>query len=350
MTHTLPAPIASLVAAGQPADFGSVEDEWRAAAETCAVFPAVHRASAVATGDDRVDFLQGMLTNDVRSLGPGQGLDAAFLTDSAKVVSVLRVSCDEERLVLDSMAWGMDPLLQGLERYIIADDVDLETDPEITPLACLEGPTSLRVAAAAFACERDPGSLARAEYCTATLHGAALRLSRCSELNRDGVLVSGPASLRAAVVDAATAAGALTAGLEALHLRRVECGIPWIGVDMGEDTLLMEIGLTETINRTKGCYLGQEVVERVSARGQVNRTWTGFLIDGSDAEIGAGPFDIESDTGSTVGRLTSVAWSYAANALIGVGLLHRKGRDARELRITEGEQSVALHRVEFPVA
>jgi len=120
-------------------------------------------------------------------------------------------------------------------------------------------------------------------------------------------------------------------------------------VDMMEDTLLMEIGLEERISRTKGCYLGQEVVERVSARGQVNRAWTGFLVDGSDAEIGSAPFDIESDTGATVGRLTSVAWSFAANALVGIGLLHRKGRVAPQLHITNGGRSLALQIVELPV-
>src|SRR6185369_1561808 len=84
-----------------PRHFGDPGREWRAAREGSAVFAASYRALLQATGDDRITFLQGMLTNDVKALEPGMGMYAALLTQQGRVVSDLRVFAEADRVLLD---------------------------------------------------------------------------------------------------------------------------------------------------------------------------------------------------------------------------------------------------------
>jgi len=313
-------------------------EQCRAARRGCAVFAARHRAMAVATGDDRIDFLQGMLTNDVRAATSEQWCDAAFLTDSGKVTAMLRFLCETEQVRLDSHAWGIDALLAGLDRYLIADDVELERCGDEAPLVCLEGPESGAIASSVFGADlADVPAMGQA---SGALAGETVQLARLSEIGGDGVLVWGAAELADRAVEACSERGALRAGSEALHYLRVAAAIPWIGVDMGDDTLLMEMDLEQSVSRTKGCYLGQEVVERVSARGRVNRRRTGFEIAAEGAAPGPLPWVIEDGEGAEVGRISSAARDPETDRIVALGLLHRKADDAPSLRLRDGGRSV----------
>src|SRR6185436_14386733 len=127
---------------------------------------ASHRALLQATGEDRADFLQGMLSNDVKALAPGAGLYAALLTQQGRVVSDLRVFADADRLLLDMVAWRRDAVREALERFIVADDVELTVPTDIL-LVGLVGPFASAVAAELFgvAEQRRPAySLTRSEF------------------------------------------------------------------------------------------------------------------------------------------------------------------------------------------
>src|SRR6185369_12488833 len=113
--------------------------EWRAAREGSAVFAASYRALLQATGDDRITFLQGMLTNDVKALEPGMGMYAALLTQQGRVVSDLRVFAEADRVLLDLVAWRRDAVREALQQFIVADDVELDAPAEI-PLIGIVGP------------------------------------------------------------------------------------------------------------------------------------------------------------------------------------------------------------------
>jgi folate-binding protein YgfZ len=339
-------PLERLIAEGAPAQVSSLEHEYAAALEGCAVFPAWYRAVARATGEDSESFLHGMLSNDVRKLAIGHGLPAAFLTDTGKVVSDLRVYRDEEGFDLDCASWRLDHLCAGLDKYIIADDIEIERLNDRCALVGLEGPSSGEVATAVFGV----GELSPYAGAAAELAGRPVFLHAVSDVGGRGVLVIGPAALRDDALEACRAAGAVGAGVRALDVLRVEAGIPWAGIDMDEDTLLMEIGLDETISRTKGCYLGQEVVERVSARGQVNRTLTAFAIDAPYDALPNGTLDVRGDGDAVVGRITSRVLSPRLGGVLGMGLLHRKGHDAAALHIAAGDGAWSCRAVEFPGA
>jgi len=323
-------PIETLIRDGAAAHYSSLANEWAAARDGCAVFPAAHRALARATGDDRESFLQGMLTNDVRGLEVGSGCAAAFLTDAGKVVSDLRVFRDTDAFDLDCLSWRIEHLCAGLEKFIIADDVEIARSAARAPLVCLEGPGTADVLRSAFGVAMEvPAFGSAAGECG----DHPVVLFGVSDGGGGGTLVVGSLESRDVVLDACRRAGAEAAGVETLNVLRVEAGIAWAGVDMGEDTLLMEIDPPDTISRTKGCYLGQEIVERVSARGQVNRTLTAFDIDAEASRLSGWPLRVESDSGAVVGQITSWVASPATGGTLGMGLLHRKGHEAGSLAV-----------------
>lgn len=285
------------------AHFGDADREWRAAREGAAVFPAGYRTVIAASGGDRVDFLQGMLSNDVKGLAAGHGCYAALLTQAGKVVSDLRVYTTPDRLLLDVLAWRATALREHLERFLVADDVELAEASE-QPLVHLEGPLAAVLAGEALGLTGVPD--APLAHVGVEFDGLPLRVVRVSEASGDGLLLCGPAAAATRLFDACREAGAVPAGMVALDRLRIEAGVAWPGIDMDESTLIMETGRDAAISFTKGCYLGQEVVERIAARGHVNRRLSGVLLAGDTAP--ARGTALLAD-GRAVGYVTSIARS-----------------------------------------
>ncbi len=301
-----------------PAQFGDIRREWRAAREGGVVFAAGLRALVAATGEDRAGFLQGMLSNDVKALAPGQGLYAAFLTQQGKVVSDLRVYAQADRLLLDVVAWRRAALQEALERFIVADDVEL-TAAEEEPLLGLEGPLARAIAGEALGVPDLPGR--PYGHARAAFQGVPVLVIAASEVERDGILLCGPPHCAAALFDACVEAGAQPLGMQALNVLRVEAGVPWAGVDMDETALIVETGRMAAISFTKGCYLGQEVVERIAARGHVNRQLAGVVLD--DAALPT-PGARVLVAGQEVGYVTSAVRSEALGRPIALAMIQRR--------------------------
>jgi folate-binding protein YgfZ len=319
-----------------PARFGDAIDEWHAAGEGCGVFDASFRSFIHVTGSDRVSFLQGMLSNDVKSLAAGHGLHAAFLTQQAKLVSDLRVYADPDRLTLDALTWRADTLVEGLDRYLIADDVELIRPTDDVPLLGLEGASASAVVGKVFGDDAVCGG--RYRHRKSRYAGVDLRIFEVSEVGGSGFLLSGPNVAAASLFEALCGAGAIPIGMDALNVLRVERGIPWVGIDMDEDVLLMEVGLDDAVSFNKGCYLGQEVVERVSARGHVNRRLTGLLLEGDDV---AAPGSTVFAAGAEVGWTVSSVVSFALQRPIALAYLRREVLEpGSRVQVSSGERQI----------
>lgn len=293
--------------------------EWRVAREGAAVFDAGFRACLTATGSDRVTFLHGMLSNDVKALQPGRGMYTAMLNQSGKVVADARVYAEPDRLVLETFAWSVGDLGQALEHHLVADDVELARPADDQPLIGLEGPfarAALGEALGLGVLPAEPFAHARLAFA-----GRPLRVACVSELAREGFVLHGEGELAAPLFDACREAGAVPLGMEALNVLRVEQGVPWPKAEMDDTVLALEVGLERAISFNKGCYLGQEVVERIAARGHVNRRLTGLLIEGDALpERGALVRSGEHE----VGTVTSAVRSIALGRVIALALVHRK--------------------------
>ncbi len=302
-----------------PARFTDVVGEYTAVRQRCGLLDAGFRGLLRLTGGDRTTFLQGMVSNDVASLREGQGTYAALLTQQGRVVSDLRVYVLADELWLDTPAARTATVRESLERFIIADDVEFAADESWTPLVALEGPHAARVVLAVTGEAVD--GLQLFAHRPLTFDGTPLRVAAVSHTAEPGYLLLGPPDTAARVWEHCRAAGAEPVGMDALDVLRVEAAIPWYGRDMDESTLISEVGLEAAISYKKGCYLGQEVVERVAARGQVHRKLVGLACDGRAVP----PPDCKlMKDDKEVGWITSAVWSPARQAVIALGYVRRE--------------------------
>jgi folate-binding protein YgfZ len=274
------------------------------------------------TGSDRVTFLQGMLSNDLRALRPFEGHYATILNQQGKVLADLRVLCAMNSIYLDLWEPLKDKIVAHLNRYLVADEVEIADRTDEYAMLSLQGPRSEAVLAE-FAGETHlPEQLAH--HAMFNADGAAICAVRASHTGEAGFDLIIPKTELLSVAQRLTDIGqrfaAAWIGHEALELLRVEAGIPIYGTDITEDTLLLETGLDSHVSFTKGCYLGQEIVERVRSRGHVNRKLRGLLINGTTpARHGDA---IRADE-KQVGTITSSVNSPRLSRAIALGYIHR---------------------------
>jgi len=225
------------------------------------------------------------------------------------VIADVRVAVREDAVLLEVDRRIRSDLVDALGRLIIADDVELCDPTEPLALVGLDG-------ARAPALLGEPlANLAPYAIASVPVAGVPVDVVRASEVRGAGFVLHVSESAVTRVWDALVVAGARPCGTAALEGRRIEVGVPRIGIDMDGKTLALEVPVDETISATKGCYLGQEVIARGTARGHVNRRLTGLLLDGPRPPSGA---PLVRD-GKEVGHVTSVgrAFGIAVDAALG---------------------------------
>ncbi|MGE0822831.1 MAG: aminomethyltransferase family protein [Candidatus Binatia bacterium] len=305
-----------------PERFAEPLAEYHAVRETVGLIDLSFRTQVRMTGEDRVSFLQGMVSNDVKALMPGRGCPATFLTEQGRIVADLRIYALETALLLDMDARIQEKTTEALSHFIIADDVEMEDLSAQQTTLSLQGPAAARVLTTVGVSLDIPEPLQHKEV---DLTGVPVRLVHVSDTGEDGYEMLIPTEQAEHVwqvlLKAGESFGIRPVGLAALHMLRVEAGIPWYGLDMDEKRLVLEVGLDRVISFKKGCYLGQEVVERASARGHVNRKLSGLVIQSETLpESGAKVFYDSQE----VGWLTSVAHSPRFQQPIALAYIRRE--------------------------
>jgi len=249
------------------------------------------------TGEDRARLLHAMTTNQIQTLKPGESCYAFFLNAQGRILADVNVMCFEDHLLLDCEPELRAKIYEHLDRYIIADDAALEDQTEQIAAIAVEGPEAesvLRMLGAAA--PEAPGS--HVEWNGRTV-------ARLSTTGSGGFFILLPAAEKEAVEDALRAAGTPEASPEEIRQVRIENGHPRYGEEITERYLVQETAQMQAVNFTKGCYIGQEIVERVRSRGQVHRllrrlemdtasvppAGTKLQVDGADAaEIASAVF------------------------------------------------------------
>ena len=311
-----------------PDEFSGVDEEYRAACDAVIVGDRSYRARLRVTGTDRVSFLNNMLTNDLKSLAPGDGLHAALLTRLGKLVSDLFVYQLDDAILLEMEPRALAPVTEALSHYIISEDVGLRDGSEDEALLSLQGPRSSELLSQVL--DEGLSGLAPFHFSQTKLAGLKARVSATphgpGQSFDIAVSPKDAASLLEKLLAAGRPLGLRPAGWQALEVRRIESGIPLFGVDMDESHFPMEAGLGEAISFTKGCYLGQEYVVRLAHRGHLNRKLVGLQVTDSGLPLsGDGIFrstdDAEQD--GRVGQVTSAAFSASLGHPIALGYVQR---------------------------
>lgn len=264
------------------------------------------------TGEDRVPFLQGMCSNDVKGLGPGGVLYALLMTEHAHVLADFYALAREGELLLEVDRALWPAARRHLEKFLVADDVDME-ELEDLGLIQIEGPHAASLAAVVG---QNAGSLVL--WQSVSVDGIVL--ATFPRLGRPGFTLAVESARAGEILGRLAAAGreAAEVGREALEILRVESGLPKVDVDCGVKTIALEARLQPAISFSKGCYLGQETIERATARGALRKRLFGLRLEGARLPP---PGAAVMLAGEQVGRVTSVALSPRFGAL-GLSILH----------------------------
>lgn len=314
------------------------------------LFRLSDRALVAVEGADRVRWLNGMVSNDVAVLQPGperSGCYALLLTRQGRIVADLHVLEMGESFWLELAAPALAPVLERLEKFIIADDVRLADRSDAFARLGLEGPRSAEILARAL----DGASLPETDaWVSARAAGADVVVAAFGWSGERGfqliVPAAGAAALQGALEEAGSSSDLVVAGPEVLEVLRIEAGIPRVGSELDEDVLPAEVHLNErAISVDKGCYTGQEIVARIESRGQVQHLLVGLRFE-ADAlpEVGA---VVEAD-GRRTGELTSACHS-AVHGAIGLAFV-RRAHAVRDCQVSVDGSAARVVELPFEAA
>jgi folate-binding protein YgfZ len=232
------------------------------------------RGKIVARGDDRKRLLHAMTTNHVEQLQPGQSCYAFFLNAQGRILSDVNILCFADHLLLDTEPETRRKVYEHLDHFIIADDVTLEDATDRLATIAIEGPHAgavLEILGAPAPAE--PGSFQDWDQ------GVVARLD---STGAGGFFVIWPAAQKESLLARIASASVPAATPAEARIVRIDHGRPRYGEEITERYLVQETGQLQAVHFNKGCYLGQEIVERVRSRAQVHRVLRRVEIDSAD--------------------------------------------------------------------
>jgi folate-binding protein YgfZ len=284
-----------------PLAFAALEKELGALSQGCGVYDLGWMTQIAVRGEDRLRWLSGMVTNAVQQLQDGEGNYSFLLNAQGRIQGDAYVFREAEQILLMMEADQAARVLAHLDQFIIMDDVMLESIGDKISSIGIAGPQAL-------------GLLAQFQVVPPTLSasaGTALQPSRLCGVPIYLATLQAADTLRYEIWSSSTTlptlwnhlltAGAQPCGLASVEALRILHGIPRFGVDITDRDLPQETSQTRALNFDKGCYLGQEIVERIRSRGAVHRALRQLQLSG---EVPSLPADLTRN-GASVGRLTS---------------------------------------------
>jgi folate-binding protein YgfZ len=330
-----------------PDAWGNSKEEQGFAVNSVALVDKNYRAYLSFTGPDRVRYLNAILTNNIKDLPADQGVISLLLNPQGRILAEIETYALADKLFCVSYAMIREQLTEWLDKYIIMDDVTLVDETPLFGTLALEGPqaaavvhelsgqdisnvgelVSVDATVASIPCrivKRSPGGVAGAEF--------VVEREKLSELWH-------------VLLDAVRKRGGGPMGYSALSAQRLAQGVPWFGYDFGDKQIPHEADLQDShISYTKGCYTGQEIVERVRSRGQVNRRRVDLLFSGDAVPESGAPLTLD---GKEVGYITRAAKSFYPPSVIGMGYVRKEGNSVgSKLEWANGTATV----VHFPEA
>jgi folate-binding protein YgfZ len=348
-----------------PDDWGDAREEQRFANESVALIDKNYRAYFTFSGPDRVRYLNAILTNNIKDLGNGHGMVSLLLNAQGRILAEIETFAEPEKIFCVSYLMIRERLAEVLEKYIIMDDVTFSDDAAKFGTLAVEGPRAAEVVKELAGVElnslpelgwvdvmvrsgKSEGATAGKESSGDSDAAIPCRLVRRFAGGEFIVERDKLEALWDVLLQATRRHGGGPTGYKALSAQRLVQGVPWFGDDFGEKQIPHEAGLESShISYTKGCYTGQEIVERVRSRGQVNRRRVELLFSGESVPENGAELTVD---GKAVGYVTRAARSWYPPGVLGMGYLSKEHRGSgAKVQSSGGSATVvelgdALHR------
>jgi len=290
------------------------------------------------SGSEAVMFLNGLITNDMKTLEPFHWMPAVFPNVQGRLIAAVRVvrlgdADSKPRFLLDTEAATHSALLKTIERFTMAGDFKVNDVTKETSCLSVQGKQALPLAG----CIGDLDLEERNRAIEIRWNDTAATIIRATHTAEDGADVIVDRQYAAALSEQLIQAGAVTVDRETFETLRIEAGVPQFGKDMDETNVVSETNLDDAISFTKGCYVGQEIIARIKYRGHVAKKLTGLTFD----EQGLAPSGavIRSSDGKEIGRVMSAAFSPKLERAIALGYV-RYEYLAAETQVAVGDKGL----------
>ena len=317
--------------AATAARFADPQLEFAALLDGCGVYDLGFRAWISLTGGDRVRWMNGMVTNNIRDLAVGHGVYTFLLSPQGRILGDMYVYNRGESLIVETDRSQVEKVVATFDHYIVMDDVEVKNISEQQTAIGLTGPRSRAILnkVGIEVPNLEPLQMITPICnCDCECLECTVICGECEPQESYEIWLASKDVYK--TWSAMLAVGATPVGSEALEMQRIVAGIPLYGVDIRERDLPQETEQMRALNFNKGCYVGQEIVERIRSRGNVHRKFSGFLVEGATA-IAAGERIFSGE--KEVGEITSVAVLNAPSGPRTVAL----GYIRREVGVPGGE-------------
>ncbi len=310
------------------AQFTDAVSEHHAVRNSVGIVDLSYRSRHQLTGDDRAKFLHRIISNDIEGLSAGQGTYATLLTHRGKIIADLNIYVLEDAIIIDAAPETAENLFGELDKYIIADDVELSDLTAETGAIAVHGPKSSELVQSVLGVS-DVAALPERYNCVREVDERFKHPIVCVRTDTTGEVgymlytaAEALASLWEALMTEGSQFNVQPIGWNALESLRIEAGIPRYGTELTDAVIPLEAELEHAIDFEKGCYIGQEIVARMKYRGHPNRLLRGIEIDDSptardDCELRPGARVFNAD--KEVGWVTSTTFAPTLGKKVALG-------------------------------
>jgi len=274
------------------------------------------RGRLLVSGSEAVLFLNGLITNDMKTLVANSWMPAVFPNVQGRLLAAVRIIHRADGFLIDTEAATFETVATLLQRFTLAGDFRVTDLTTATATLSLQGRNASQIILQALG--ETSAHVARQGVATAPLEqGGKVTVIRATHTAEDGFDLFVNANEVQALHESLTKGGAQPVGAEALEVLRIEAGIPRYGVDMDETNVVTETNLDEAVSFTKGCYIGQEIIARIKYRGHVAKKLTGLIFESQAALVSGAKVSSMDD--KEIGRVTSTAFSPRLNRTVALG-------------------------------
>ena len=285
-----------------PSRFSSVEAEYSAAKEGAGLIDRSHFGRIKMTGEDALDLLNRLSTNEMMGLSAGSGLSTVLTTNKGRVVDLLTVYCQGDELVLLMAPQNQEKVLSWIDQFVFGEEVEFQDVTESQAMLTLLGSRAIDIIGELTG--HNVIDLDEHHGLQASLQGVEVYVARESRLWGQAYNILVDADSATDVWNLVLEAGASPVGMETYELLRIESCVPQYGSELSEDYNPLEAKLDSSINFTKGCYVGQEVVARLNTYEKVKRYLVKLHFDNGNVPQPGTPLVVGE---KEVGTVTSIA-------------------------------------------